>query len=66
MRELSLNWPEPRVQSQDVCSISYLRPTKVINSLFSSLRKRGPSASPPHFDFAEAVFQRTGPVLQNL
>lgn len=46
MRELSLNWPEPRVQSQDVCSISYLRPTKVITSLFSSLRQRGASASP--------------------
>ena len=46
MRELGLNWPEPRVQSQEVCSISYLQPTKVINSLFSSLRQRGTYASP--------------------
>jgi len=43
MRELGLNWPKPRVQPRDVF---HFLPTKVITSLFSSLRQRGASASP--------------------
>jgi hypothetical protein len=43
MRELGLNWPGPRVQSQDVF---HFLPTKVITSLFSSLQQRGASVSP--------------------